>query len=274
MSPVPGVGGTPQPGGRGPAGGNRAAVGADRGTAGNGRVAATGTRREQILDAAADLFARKGFHGVPIDEIGAAVGITGPALYRHFAGKEAILAEMLVGISEQLLAGAQAQLGEDDGRSAAPDPADPANPANPADPADPADPAAQDPHHRAGLDAARATAVLIALVDRHIEFALDHPALITIQFRDLDALPAQDLATVRRLQRAYVGIWADLIRAARGGPPARTDDPHEATAMAHATFGLLNSTPHSARLGRAATARLLHRMALRALLAPDPPALD
>ena len=63
------------------------------------------TRREQILDAAAELFARYGFHGVGIDDIGKAVGISGPALYRHFRSKDAMLAEMLTGISDRLLAG-------------------------------------------------------------------------------------------------------------------------------------------------------------------------
>ncbi|WP_419995240.1 TetR/AcrR family transcriptional regulator [Streptomyces boninensis] len=62
------------------------------------------SRREQILGEAARLFAERGFHGVGVDEIGAAVGISGPGLYRHFAGKDAMLAELLVGISERLLA--------------------------------------------------------------------------------------------------------------------------------------------------------------------------
>ena len=65
------------------------------------------TRREQILREAARLFAERGFHGVGVDEIGAAVGISGPGLYRHFAGKEAMLAELLVGISERLLSGGE-----------------------------------------------------------------------------------------------------------------------------------------------------------------------
>ncbi|MGI9155720.1 MAG: SACE_7040 family transcriptional regulator [Marmoricola sp.] len=62
------------------------------------------SRREEILGTAALLFAQRGFHGVSMAELGAACGISGPALYKHFAGKEAILAEMLVQISEQLLA--------------------------------------------------------------------------------------------------------------------------------------------------------------------------
>lgn len=70
---------------------------------------ATRPRREQILAVAAQLFAKHGFHGVSIAELGAAVGVSGPALYRHFDGKEALLAEMLVGISEHLLAGGRAR---------------------------------------------------------------------------------------------------------------------------------------------------------------------
>ena len=67
------------------------------------------TRREQILDTAAELFAARGFHGVSVADIGAACGISGPALYKHFASKDAVLAEMLVSISEHLLAGGQAR---------------------------------------------------------------------------------------------------------------------------------------------------------------------
>ena len=62
-------------------------------------------RGAQILRSAAQLFAKRGFHGVSISELGAAVGISGPALYRHFASKEALLSRMLVEVSERLLAG-------------------------------------------------------------------------------------------------------------------------------------------------------------------------
>ncbi len=69
------------------------------------------SRREQILQVAAGLFARHGFHGVSIADLGAAVGVSGPALYRHFPGKEALLEEILVGISERLLAGGRERAG-------------------------------------------------------------------------------------------------------------------------------------------------------------------
>jgi AcrR family transcriptional regulator len=50
------------------------------------------TRREQLVTAAARLFAERGFHGVTIEELGAAVGISGPGFYKHFASKDAVLA--------------------------------------------------------------------------------------------------------------------------------------------------------------------------------------
>jgi AcrR family transcriptional regulator len=49
------------------------------------------TRREQIADAAASLFARHGFDAVSIDDIGAAVGIAGPSIYNHFESKQDLL---------------------------------------------------------------------------------------------------------------------------------------------------------------------------------------
>ena len=74
------------------------------------------TRRAEILQAAAELFARHGYHGVSIADLGRAVGLTGPALYRHFRGKDAVLAEMLLDISRRLLE-------EGTRRAALPDPA-------------------------------------------------------------------------------------------------------------------------------------------------------
>lgn len=54
-------------------------------------------RRDEILDAAAGLFQQRGFATVGVDEIGEAVGITGPSVYKHFPSKQAIL----IGISQR-----------------------------------------------------------------------------------------------------------------------------------------------------------------------------
>ncbi|GLW66191.1 TetR family transcriptional regulator [Actinomadura rubrobrunea] len=82
------------------------------------RAAAASPRRAEILAAAAELFARRGYHGASIGDLGRAVGLTGPALYRHFRGKEAVLAEMLLDISERLRAeGARRAADPDPGRA-------------------------------------------------------------------------------------------------------------------------------------------------------------
>ena len=62
-------------------------------------------RRQELLSIAAELFAARGFANVTVDDLGDAAGVSGPALYHHFSGKEALLGEMLVDISEYLLEG-------------------------------------------------------------------------------------------------------------------------------------------------------------------------
>lgn len=197
-------------------------------------------RRQQILSTAADLFAARGFHGVSVGDIGAAVGVSGPALYKHFAGKEDILGQCLLHASDQLLAGARELLSDGVARSGV-------------------EPVGPGPG--AALDVAVAGAALEALIARHADFALDNPALIVVQEREWGALGADTRAQVRKRQLAYVEVWCDALR------PLRPDlSATQARAAVQAAFGLLNSTPHSARIGRDAMRTLLTRMARAALL--------
>lgn len=48
-------------------------------------------RRDRIIREATRLFDERGYHATGIDDIGAAAGITGPGVYRHFSGKDEIL---------------------------------------------------------------------------------------------------------------------------------------------------------------------------------------
>lgn len=175
-------------------------------------------RRQQILDVAAHMFVERGFRGTSIDDLGAAVGISGPALYRHFPAKEALLAEILVGVSEDLLNGA-----------------------------------------RVRMSRPSKTPALSSLVRFHVDFALDHPELITVQNRDLDCLSEIDQERVRELQRAYVELWVDAVVHTNARVPRQ-----RVRAGVLATFGLMNSTPHSARLGRDEMRTLLTEMTLSA----------
>lgn len=52
------------------------------------------SRDRRILDEAAKLFFQRGFQAVGVDEIGEHAGVTGPAIYRHFSGKDEILATL------------------------------------------------------------------------------------------------------------------------------------------------------------------------------------
>jgi AcrR family transcriptional regulator len=52
--------------------------------------------RQQILDAAARVFARKGFAGASVEEIADAAGFTVGALYSNFESKDQLLVELLV----------------------------------------------------------------------------------------------------------------------------------------------------------------------------------
>ena len=61
-------------------------------------------RREQILAAAVGLFHERGYHATGMDEIGAAAGITGPGVYRHFASKEEILETLVRARGEAVVA--------------------------------------------------------------------------------------------------------------------------------------------------------------------------
>lgn len=136
------------------------------------RGRAKADRYDALLRAASRLFAERGFSGVSLEDIGGAVGVSGPAVYRHFANKQALLGAILVGVSERLFAGGTAV-------AASGEPAE---------------------------------ARLRALVRFHVDFALADADVIRVQDRDLASLRAEDRHTVRRLQREYVDLWIDVLR--------------------------------------------------------------
>ena len=175
--------------------------------------------RDVMLREAARLFAARGFRGTSVTDIGTACGISGPAVYKHFPSKDALLARLLVDISQQLVDGGRGVVDE-------------------------------------AADDATALEQLVAF---HTDFALAEADVIRVQDRDLSSLADADRAVVRRLQRTYVELWTGVL--CRLEPTLAVE---VARLRAHAVFGLLNSTPHSAR-GRAEARRQLSGMALRAL---------
>ncbi|WP_143686940.1 TetR/AcrR family transcriptional regulator [Streptomyces sp. TLI_171] len=61
-------------------------------------------RRDALVAAATRLFHRRGYDNVSMEQLGAAVGITGPSVYKHFGTKAAVLAEVLLRGRERLRA--------------------------------------------------------------------------------------------------------------------------------------------------------------------------
>jgi AcrR family transcriptional regulator len=55
----------------------------------------SGARRERILDAALALFVERTYAGTTMDDVGAAVGLRGPSLYKHVRSKQELLAELM-----------------------------------------------------------------------------------------------------------------------------------------------------------------------------------
>jgi AcrR family transcriptional regulator len=66
------------------------------------------------LRSALSLFRERGYHGAGTNEIGAAAGMTGPSIYRHFATKDDLLVAAVLEGADQLAVGAAAALHESD----------------------------------------------------------------------------------------------------------------------------------------------------------------
>lgn len=208
-----------------------------------------GSRRDEILDAAAVLFAERGYHGVSIDDLGASVGMSGPGIYRHFASKEDVLSQMLLRISRHL---------HDEGA-------------------------------RCVVTSPDASAALDALLRSHVSFSLTQPALIVVHSRELANVPEPARRQIRRLQRLYVEEWVGVLAELRPGVPTarlRTAA-HAAIGLLNSTpyalggsvgsvgvggggSGVVGGVGGSGELDAEAMADLLVGMARAALLASGP----
>jgi AcrR family transcriptional regulator len=132
-------------------------------------------RRKELISVAGNLFASRGYYAVTVDDIGDAVGLTGPALYRHFASKEALLVAVFDQVIEQLTTRLRDLLSE-----------------------------ASDP----------ATA-LQAVVRLHVEFAIEQRENVAVWRQEFQNLPEPDRWRLRRAQRLYVEEWVHLVHELR-----------------------------------------------------------
>lgn len=128
-------------------------------------------RKHKILLAAADLVARNGFNSVSMAEIGAASGITGSAIYRHFDSKSAVLVELFDSAIDRLLDEASRTVGS-------------------------------------GMSLESA---LRELVDGQIEFVVGKRELAQVYHNEIHNLPEDDRRRLRRKQRLYIEEWVHLL---------------------------------------------------------------
>ncbi|MGO2745158.1 TetR/AcrR family transcriptional regulator [Microbacterium sp.] len=135
------------------------------------RDRAKAERSDALLHEAARLFAERGYSGVSLEDIGTAVGVSGPAVYRHFSGKQALLGAVLIEVSENLVSGGTA----------------------------------------VAEDTEPGEIRIRALIGFHVDFALGAPDVIRVQDRNLAHLSDTDRATVRRLQREYIDLWISAL---------------------------------------------------------------
>lgn len=132
-------------------------------------------RRERILAAAAGLIARRGYLGVSLGDIGAAAGIVGSGIYRHFDGKVAILVELFDRVVDRLVADAEMMLRE----------------------------------------SGKPEMTLASLVRGHVAFTLGEQSLCEVYLQESRNLPESDLRRLKWKQRHYVDLWQDLLGAVR-----------------------------------------------------------
>ncbi|GAA3236731.1 TetR/AcrR family transcriptional regulator [Pseudonocardia petroleophila] len=128
-------------------------------------------RRARILDAAAELAARRGFHSVGMAEIGAHAGIVGTGIYRHFDSKMAVLVAVLdQGMDRIATRAAEIVSSAPDDRSA-----------------------------------------LTALVRDHIDVAITERSMLAAYHREVHNLPEDDRRRLRRRQRHYIEDWVHVL---------------------------------------------------------------
>jgi AcrR family transcriptional regulator len=151
--------------------------GAPRSNGGAPQVAPRASRREMLLDAAIQLFGRRGYWASRMEDVGAAADIAGPSIYQHFDSKAELLMAALTRGAEGLDLDLSRVLAQGDSPEGS----------------------------------------LRALVVSYVEFTLGHPDILRLLMDEALYLPDADQESLRRIQLRYVGEWVNLLMAARPG---------------------------------------------------------
>lgn len=137
------------------------------------------TTAARLVAAAARLFAERGFQSVGIDEVGAEVGIAGPSVYHHFAGKAELL-DAAIGDGARALLSEQAEI------------------------------LARD---------TPAEEQLVALMRSYVDFSFAHHHVLDLMITETQSLGPDQAARSLQQQRDYVAAWLPLLASARPDLP-------------------------------------------------------
>jgi AcrR family transcriptional regulator len=163
-------------------------------------------RKSKIIAAAAELIGESGYYTVSMADIGAAAGITGSGIYRHFDSKSAILVVLLDQVVDDLNEEESAIVGR-----------------------------ITEPKE-----------LLRELVRTHVGFVVHRREFAKVYYSEIDNLPVEDGARLRRKQRLYLEEWVHPLIELR-----HDLDEAEARTLVHAAVGSIQSALfHRAGLDR------------------------
>ena len=132
-------------------------------------------RQRELLTVASRLFAQRGYHAVGINDISGELGLTGPAFYRHYPSKEALL----IAVLDDAISSHLEEVGDLVSRISDP------------------------------------LETLKAIVENHIAFVFDHTEDIMTWRTEFRSLPESDRHRLRYLQRLYTEEWVRTVRRLR-----------------------------------------------------------
>lgn len=121
------------------------------------------------------LFHERGYHATGMDEIGAATGITGPGIYRHFRNKEEILETLIRDRGEAIMAEVE----------------------------------------RITASGMAPLEALDAMARSYVDGIVDQPSLAVVAMFERRTLSADTRAWLDRMERGNLEAWVDVVQRVR-----------------------------------------------------------
>ncbi len=168
--------------------------------------------RLEILEAAAGVLAKHGFHGMSMRDLAKALGKTPAGFYNYYASKEDLLADLQQRAFETLVQSATAAVAQG---------------SSPVD-------------------------KLYAFIQQHVQYVASNHAIMQVLIQEAHALPPKQRAVVRAVKERYYAIGRDVVAGVldeasctpkkNGAAKKAKVDPLELERQTYALFGMINWT--------------------------------